>query len=262
LSKLTRASPDCYAEVEVGAEEAWKTTTKNNSTTPVWNETHDFIVTDFDQCITVTVQDHDVGSDDEVGMGVTTVRDILTAGGEQELGLVLKGEDTDGKVSIKGHFYHFEADNSSLSASDHKGDGRLCGLISILIANATGIKGQREELNPSVVVTWGEGHRYQTAVKTDAPGTDINNPTFEQNFRIPVTTDLVGSSASSFRVSIFNKETEIGGTDVPFSALFDAPDMTLQDSFDIGDGAKVRASICLRGVKAATGQESLPHREK
>jgi Ca2+-dependent lipid-binding protein len=258
FSKLTRASPDCYAEVEVGAEEAWKTSVKNNSTSPAWGETHDFVVTDFDQCITVTVRDHDVGSDDEVGLGVTTVREILTAGGSQELGLLLKDEETGGKVAIKAEFFHFEADKGSFSASAHKGDGRLCGLISVLVANATGIKGAREELNPSVVVTWGEGHRYQTAIKADAPGTDINNPGFEQNFRIPVTADLVGGNANSFRISVFNKETEVGGTDVPFSALLEAPDLTLTDNFDIGGGTKVRASICLRGVKAA--DVSLPQR--
>ncbi|KAH7310657.1 hypothetical protein B0I35DRAFT_439487 [Stachybotrys elegans] len=263
LSKLTRASPDCYAEVEVGGEEAWRTTTKDNTTTPAWGETHDFVVTDFDQCITVTVMDHDVGSDDEVGVGVTTIKEMLTAGGTQELSLVHKGTETDGKVSIKCHFYHFEPDSSSFSAFDHKGDGRLCGLINILVANVTGIKGHREELTPSVVVTWGEKHRFQTAVKTDAPGTDINNPTFDQSFRLPVTSDLVGSSAESFRISCFNKEVEIGGIDIPFKDVLEAPDMTLQDSFDIGGGAKVRASICMRGVQAASGQEiSLPQREK
>jgi Ca2+-dependent lipid-binding protein len=88
FAKLTRASPDCYAEIEVGAEPAWKTSTKNNTTTPAWGETHDFVVTDYDQVIKVTVSDHDVNSDDEVGVGITTVRDILLAGGKQDLSLL------------------------------------------------------------------------------------------------------------------------------------------------------------------------------
>ena len=49
LSKLTRSAPDSYAKVSVGAEEAWKTSTKNNTTHPTWNETHDFIVTDVSE---------------------------------------------------------------------------------------------------------------------------------------------------------------------------------------------------------------------
>lgn len=263
FSKLTRASPDCYAEVEVGAEPAWRTTTKNNTTTPTWGETHDFVVTDFDQCIKVGVQDHDVGSDDEVGVAVTTVKEMLMAGGKQELGLVHKGEETSGKVSLACQFFQFTADEGSLSASHHKGDGRLCGIVTVLVAGAFGIKGQREELHPSVVVTWGSKHRFQTVIKADAPGTDISNPAFDQNFRIPVTTDMVGSGAEGLRIACMNKEAEMGGVDVPFADLLKAPNMTLEDNFDVGGGTTVRASISLRSLKAAGLQEmELPQREK
>jgi len=265
LSKLTRASPDCYAKVEVGAEAAWKTSVKNNTTSPAWGETHDFVVTDFDQCITIDVEDQDVGSDDEVGLAVTTVKEILLAdGGRQELGLVRKGEETDGKVAITARFFQFAADAASFSASDHKGDGRLCGLATILVAGAFGIKGQREELSPSVVVTWGDKHRFQTVVKTDAPGTDISNPSFAQNFRIPITADMVGgSNAQGFRITLMNKGKEMGSADVPFADVLKAPSMILQDKFDVGNGATVRASICLRGVSAATMQEmAMPQRQK
>jgi Ca2+-dependent lipid-binding protein len=263
FSKLTRASPDCFAEVDVGAEEGWRTTTKNNTTTPTWNETRDFVVTDFDQCIKVDVEDHDVGSNDEVGIAVTTVKEILGAGGKQELALVHKDEPTDGKISVAAKFYQFAADGGSFSASEHKGEGLLCGLLTILIAGAFGIKGQREELNPSVVVTWGEKHRFQTVIKTDAPGTDINNPVFDQQFRIPVTAEMVGSGTESLRISCLNKEAEIGGLDIPFADLLKAPNLTLQDKFDVGSGTTVRASICLRGVITATKQEiALAQREK
>lgn len=261
LSKLTRASPDCYAEVGVGAEAPWRTSTKNNSTTPTWGETHDFVVTDFDQCIKVDVQDHDVGSDDQVGLAVTTVKEILMAGGKQELAMVHKGEETDGKVAVACQFFQFAADGGSFSASDHKGDGRLCGLVTVLIAGAFGIKGQREQLNPSVVVTWGKNHRFQTVVKSDAPGTDISNPAFDQHFRIPVTTDMVGSGAENLRIICMNKEAEMGGADVSFADLLKAPDMTLQDNFDVGGGATVRASISLRGLKTSSLEEmTLPQR--
>lgn len=260
FSKMTRAHPDCYAEVEVGAEEAWRTSTKNNTTSPAWNETHDFVVTDFDQCIKVELQDHDVGSDDLVGLGITTVRDLITAGGKQELSLVKKGEETDGKISLACEFFDFAATADSFSSSSHKGDGKLCGLVSILVAGAFGIKGQREVLQPSVVVTWGSKHRFQTAIKKDAPGLDINNPVFDQHFRILVTADMA-SSGESLRISCFDKDNEVGGVDVPFDDILKAPNMTLEDNFDVGNGATVRASICLRGVTAGnTGDIELTHR--
>ena len=82
LSKLTRASPDCYATVQVGAEPEWRTTTKNNTTTPTWGETHDFVVSDFDQHVILNVHDHDVGSDDHVGLATVSIKDLMLAGGK------------------------------------------------------------------------------------------------------------------------------------------------------------------------------------
>jgi Ca2+-dependent lipid-binding protein len=259
FSKLTRASPDCYAEVEVGAEPAWRTSTKNNTTRPAWGERHDFVVTDFDQCIKVTVSDHDVNSDDEVGVAVTTVREILVAGGKMELGMLHKGEESEGKVALSCDFFQFTPeDGGSFSASSHIGEGLMSGLISVLIAGAFGIKGARETLRPSIVVTYGDKHRFQTAVKTDAPGTDINNPTFDQQFRIPVTGDM---KSGTLRIACMDKETEVGAVEVPFADLEKASDMTLTDNFDVDNGAKVRASICLRGLRHASIQDmTLPQR--
>lgn len=263
FNKLTGAAPDCYATIEVGAEDPWKTTTKNNTNRPSWNETHDFVVSDFAQCIKVDVKDEDVNSDDQVGVAVTTIRDILLAGGSQELPLVLNGEETDGRVSISCQYFKFVPDAGSLTASDHKGDGRLSGIATVLISGAFGIKGQREDLKPSVVITWGEAQRFQTAIKTDAPGTDISNPAFDQAFRIPITTDLAGSSADNIRLSLLDGEKEIGAVDIPFANVANAPDRVLQQKFDVGNGATIRASIHLRGVvPGELPQASLPSRPK
>ncbi|KAL3425248.1 Extended synaptotagmin-2 [Phlyctema vagabunda] len=261
LSKLTRASPDTYCNVGVGAEEVWRTSTKNNTTNPAWNEVHDFVVTDLNQCIKVDLQDHDVGSDDQIGVAVTTVKDILSASGKQELSLVHKEQPVEGKISVSCKFYHFGGEDSSFSASDHSAEGLLCGVATVLVAGAFNISGKREELNPSVVVTWGEKHRFQTASKTDAPGSDISNPTFDQSFRIPVTPDMVSSGAQSFRITLMDKKVEVGSIDVPLSDVLKSPDMILQNKFDVGGGATVRASICLRGIVPATMEEiNLPQR--
>ncbi|TVY83490.1 Extended synaptotagmin-2 [Lachnellula suecica] len=263
LSKLTRDSPDAYCKVAVGAEETWQTTTKNNTTSPVWNEVHDFVVTDFDQCITIDMFDEDVGSDDHIGFAATTVRDLLSASGKQELSMVRKEKPVPGKIALSSKFYRFAAEDSSFSASDHSAEGLLCGVATILIAGAFDIPGNRKELNPSVIVTWGEKHHFQTAIITDAPGTDINNPAFDTTFRISTTAAMVGSGAQGFRIALMNKKVEIGSVEVPLSDIIKAPDMTLQNQFDVGSGAKVRASICLRGIMPATMEEThLPLRQK
>ncbi|KAM0723853.1 hypothetical protein Q7P37_000843 [Cladosporium fusiforme] len=264
ISKITRAAPDCYTKASVGAEPAWQTGTKNNTVHPSWNESHDFVVTDYDQCIKVELFDEDVNGDDELGLAVTTVKEILLCpGGKKELALTDKDTETGGKVSIACEYFPLAAEGNSFSSSTHSSEGSLCGIATVLIAGAYGIKGQREDLTPSVKVNWGEEHKFQTIVKTDAPGTDINNPSFDQSFRIPLTTTMAGSSAGKFQISLLNGEKEVGSIDVPFSDVASAPDMTLQDRFDVGGGTTVRASISLRGLGAAHGHEettTLPHR--
>lgn len=258
FAKLTRAAPDCYAKVDLGAEPSWQTSTKDNTVNPSWNETHDFVVSDFNQCIKVHVFDKDVNGDDEVGLGVTTVQEILQHGGKQELALELDGESTGGKVSITCEYFKLEADGGkSFTSSSHKGDGRVSGIASVLVASAN-IKGQREQLKPSVKVTWGKEHTFQTAIQSDAPGTDINNPSFNTNFRIPITTN---AGSESFRIALLNGEQEVGVVDVPFADVQNAEGMKLPNQFDVGGGQSVKASISLMGLTTANAQEmTLPRR--
>ncbi|KAI6958279.1 hypothetical protein KC366_g17767 [Hortaea werneckii] len=262
LAKITRAAPDCYVKTTVGAEAPWQTATKNNTTTPNWHESHDFIVSDIDQVLTLDVNDEDWNGDDDVGQAQTTVREILAAGGQMELDMLHRGKETGGKISFKCEYFEFEPETGSFTSSDHKGDGHYCGLATVLISRGYDLKGKREELKPSVVITWGDKHRFQTAQKSDAPGTDINNPPFDQGFRIPLTNDLV-SKGQSFRLALMNGQQEVGSVDVPFEDVKNAPNMILENKFDVGDAQTIRASFCLRGLKGADYKEmQLPDRSK
>lgn len=263
FAKVTRAAPDCYAKTQVGAEVEHRTQTINNKHTPAWNETHDFVVSDMDQCVKVEVYDHDVNGDDEIGMAVTTVKDSVKSGGRLELPLVTKkGEETGGQISLSFEYFDYVPTPDSFNATQHKGEGKDCGLATILIANARGIKGNRETLKPSVKVTWGEKNTFQTAQKSDAPGTDINNPSFDQNFRIPIDSlgGMISSKSEDFRIVLLDGEKEVGSVSVPFADVQKSPEMTLQQDFDVGNGAKVRAEIQLRGM--GTKEKQLPQRPK
>lgn len=249
LAKIVKDVPDCYCKVSVGAEEEWRTSTKKNDHDPEWNETHDFLVADFEQTISLDIQDDDMGADDDIGMGHISIKDILLGGGTKEIALTHKGEQTQARVTVHAQFFNFIAEPEALSASHSQGEGQLCGLATVLVASALGLQGQRDEIQPSVKVSWG-GKEFRTAVKTYTPGTDIFNPSFDQAFRIPITRDMV-SNPGPFRVSLLNKEAETGAIEIPFADVQSGQDLSIADAYDIGSGATVRVAISLRGLQLA-----------
>jgi Ca2+-dependent lipid-binding protein len=252
LAKVVKDIPDCYVKVNVGAEAEWRTSTQKNSTEPVWNETHDFLVADFEQAIGVDIKDDDLAGDDDIGIGYTTIKQVLLNGGEHEIALTHKDTPTDAKLTIRAKFYHFVADRFTLSADaneqGHTKDS-VCGLVTILVASALNLSGDKDDLNPSVEVTWG-GKKFQTAAKTYTPGTDIFNPSFDQAFKFHLTADMV-ANPGAFRIALMNRKHEAGSVEVPFEDILGAEGMTIADSFDVGSGASVRASISVHGVQRA-----------
>jgi Ca2+-dependent lipid-binding protein len=249
LSKIIKDVPDCYVKVNVGAEEEWRTSVQKNNHEPEWNETHDFLVADFEQAIAVDIQDDDLVGDDDIGLGLTTIKEVLLNGGSHELSLTHQGEATNAVLSIRAEFHHFVADANLLTAQAGGSRDQTCGLVTILVAGAFGLSGQRDELNPSVKVTWGE-KTFQTAAKAYTPGTDIYSPSFDQAFSFAVTSDMV-ANPGNFKISLMNKTDEAGSIEVPFQDVLDAPGLVKEDNFDVGSGATVRASISIHGLQLA-----------
>ncbi|KAK2607622.1 hypothetical protein N8I77_006285 [Diaporthe amygdali] len=249
LNKIIKDVPDCYCKVTVGAEDEWRTSTKKDEINPEWNETHDFLVADNDQEIVIDVQDEDLGSDDDIGIATTSVKQILLEGGSQELQLVHKGEPTDAKVTVRAEFYNFVDDAGILSSQGSGEEGQIVGLATVLIGSVSGLQGQRDELNPSVKISWGE-KEFLTAAKSYTPGTDIFNPSFDQAFRIPLTSASL-ANPESFKISLLNKKDETGAFEIPFSDILQAPGLIKEENFAVGLGVTVRASISLRALKLA-----------
>lgn len=249
LAKIVKDIPDCYCKVTLGAELEWRTSVKKNDTDPEWNETHDFLVADHDQQILIDIQDDDLGGDDDIGVASTTVKEILLNGGSQELALSHKGEPTGAKIFVRASFFNFVHDANVIKSTRSQNEGEIVGLATVLIASALGLQGQREDLNPSIKVTWG-AKEFNTVAKSYSPGTDIFNPSFDQAFRIPVTADLIASPAN-FKISLMNKKSETGSVEIPFDDVLRAPDLVKEETFDVGSGATVRASISLRGLQPA-----------
>ncbi|KAK3333041.1 hypothetical protein B0T19DRAFT_398766 [Cercophora scortea] len=249
FKRLTRDVPDCFVKVSLSAEPQWRTATVKDEHNPAWNETHDFIVSDHDQIIEADIQDDDLAGSDDIGIAATTVKQLLLAGGRQELAVRHNEQETDHKLTVSGKFLHLVPDATSLS-EDSASPTDILGLLTVLVASVRGITGKREDLQPSVKVTWGDNLAFRTAIKTDAPGTDIENPSFDQAFRIPVTAGMVPGGAP-VRIALMDKEEERGVVEVSLEELLAAPELAMQQDFDVGGGAKVRAGVYLRGTKLA-----------
>ncbi|KAK4216430.1 hypothetical protein QBC37DRAFT_90497 [Rhypophila decipiens] len=245
FKKLVHDEPDCFVKVLVSAEQQWRTKTIQNNRHPEWNETNDFVVSDYEQQVELDVDDDDTASDDDIGVGAITVKKLLLDGGRQELGLSHKEAPIPGKIKLSSRFLGFVPDASSLS-SEEPG---IHGLLTILVASALGIPGRREELKPSVAVTWGS-NKFRTAIKTDIPGSDVQNPSFDQAFRIPLQAGAL-TGAAPVRIALMDGTTETGAIEVKLEDVLAAPDLVLQKDFAIGggDGPVVRAAIVLRGTK-------------
>jgi len=245
FKKLAHDVPDCFVKVLLSPEGEWRTKTVMNSRDPEWNETHDFLISDHDQQIELDIDDDDTASDDDIGIAVTTVKKLLLDGGRQELSLAHKEEPIEGKVKLHAEFLKFVPDASSLK----KQEAGTQGLLTVLVASALGIQGQRQDLKPSVAVTWGT-NAFRTAVKTDMLGTDIHNPAFDQAFRVPLVAGSI-DGAAPVRIALMDGNNEKGSVEISLDEVLAAPDLTVQKDFELGGagGAVVRAAVVLRGLE-------------
>lgn len=246
LKKLMHDEVDCYADASLGAE-TFRTKTIDNNRNPQWNETHGFLLSDHDQVVSVEVSNKDTAtSDDALGKASVTVKDLLLSNGVVELPLALNDQPTDGRVRIRGQYMEFVADPASLSS---QAEGTH-GILSVLVASVHNIRGDRAALKPSVKVVWGNSN-FRTAIKSDSPGADVQNPSYDVAYTVPLTASVTVSGAAPVRLSLMDGETEVGAVDVPLEQVLGAPDMFLAQDFQLQNGAVIRAAVVIRGTKAA-----------
>lgn len=246
--------PDCFANVSVGAETVFRTTTKKDSIKPMWNETHDFLVADYDQNVVIEVRDEDLGENDAMGKATITVKKLLLAGGTQDLPLLRSDlPDSRARVSVRAQFFHLVDDKNTLLSAQDAGDTEIVGLATVLVASALNLQGNRDDLKPSVKVAWGSDPKqtFTTATKTYTPGTDIFNPVFDQGFRVPITKEML-ANPPGFEITLMNgTEEKVGSVELPFEKVLNAEGSLVEGEMDVGGGVKVRAQISVRGLQLA-----------
>ncbi|KAK4159966.1 hypothetical protein QBC43DRAFT_326183 [Cladorrhinum sp. PSN259] len=246
LKKLVHDTPDCFVKVKAGGVE-WKTQTVKDNRHPEWNQTQDFLISDEDQVVEIDVKDDDTVSDDNIGIAGVAIKTLMASEGKRmELELVHKGEKTEGKVALSGQWLQFVPEWTSPAEVK---DGEIAGLVTILIARVLGIEGERRGLKPAVAVSWGE-QKFQTGVPSDTPGVDLNNPSYDVVYRVPIVKGVDLAGGVPIKIALLNDGQETGVVEIPLDQVLSAPGLSLESEFALsGSSAKVRAAVYVRGTK-------------
>lgn len=239
--------PDTYCQVKVGATKAWRTSTKKNSTSPQWHEMKDFLLSDHDQKIEISVSDDDLAGDDDLGSGSMTVGELLLAGSIADVPLHVNKRDTGAKISIKCDVHQFVSDLASLESPGNEKDGLYSGILTILVAYATNIPGARDKIRPHCKVTFGD-QKFDTPTVADNPGMDPNNPAFDSAFRVLLDAKLA-TQQSDINLTLMDYKEKLGTVTIPWSDVVRAPQATLTDRFKLGNGAAIHARVSICGTK-------------
>lgn len=246
---LIKDVPDVYCMLKFGANPTWNTSTKNNDETPEWNEEHDFLLSDHDQLVTVELYDSDFGSDTNLGKAEITVGDLLLAGKSAAMALIPKGEKepSDAVVNISCEILNFTTDPTSLqvepSGEEHQTNN---GLLTVLVPGAYKLVGAREEMKTQVFVDVGDQQAMGPLVM-DMPGIDVNNPCSDIMMRVLLTPEIV-AEAPDIKVTLKNDGEPIGEFAIPFADVMGAPEMSVEEVFDVESGGTVKAKAYLLGI--------------
>lgn len=250
--------PDAFCKIRIGASEIWQTSTKNNDVSPDWNETKDYLLSDVEQLVTIDVVDDDLAGDDKLGSGSIQVKDILLQGKTADVKLFTVDKETKEKtetgasITLKADILHFVPDTTSFEQEQHKAEGLYVGLLTIIIAGAKKVPGDRAEIAPNVKVEFGDS-KFATPMVMDVPGMDPNNPAFDMAFRIPLTAEMAAAK-SDITLALFDKKSKLASKVISFDSILEAPGLNLTsvdspDFYTFDNGTSLSASIGVSGLK-------------
>eukprot|EP00178_Gracilaria_changii_P012125 TRINITY_DN3422_c0_g1_i1.p1 TRINITY_DN3422_c0_g1~~TRINITY_DN3422_c0_g1_i1.p1 ORF type:complete len:474 (-),score=82.13 TRINITY_DN3422_c0_g1_i1:285-1706(-) len=238
--------PDVYCKIRFGANEIWKTATKNNDTTPEWKERRDYLLADHDQMLKITAYDSDIGKDDDLGSGSITVGNLLLAGKTADIPLKKEDEDTGATVTVTCTIYEFTDDTVSFEMPNHREKGLLCGMATVLVPGASNIPGPKEEAASKVKLNFGS-MEFLSPIIFDNPGVDALNPPYDWIVRIPLTYRIVDETPD-FEFTLMNGKKVLGSTTVPFTEVLGTHNNTMTETREMEEGASLSFRVVVNGV--------------
>lgn len=248
--QLFKDIPDVFCRVRVGAHDEWNTSVVKDSVDPVWNETKDFLLSDHDQKIHLTVYDSDFTTrDDLLGEAFITVGNLLLEGRTKRLSLVTENVDVGATVEINIEVLPFTSDQSSLDDEEFGGENKYCGLVTVLVSRVQNLPVSRAEAASCVKVDM-FGESFTTMVVKDSPPIDPLNPIYDKTFVAALPQDKV-QDAPDIIFTLVNHCTKLGSVTVPFADVRAAEGGVLDLEAKLGNEAVIHARLIVHGVRSA-----------
>lgn len=238
--------PDVFCKLTMGAYPEVRTKAINNETEPQWNESFDFLLSDHDQRIEIEAIDDDLAGDDKLGTAMVTVNELLLAGNSKDLPFLLKDKPSGASVTVKCEIMPFSDDLNSFESELYKGKNYLCGIVTILIAGAKNIPGDKETAATMVKVKVGK-EQFQTPLMMNVPGVDALNPPFDASFRVLLTSELA-ADAPDISFTLISRKDTLGTLDFKFNDVVKAPSHTIIGEHPIGDGPTLNLKVNIAGL--------------
>lgn len=246
--------PDCYVVASMGNAKH-RTATIKDDLNPVWDETIDFLLCDFDQVIHMDVIDEDGGPldpDDFLGAADVTVGQVLLQNGQTTIELLDEGgKPTNARITVGVQRVDLTENLASLSASAMEGHANeISGLLTVLIGQANNLPVDKENVSACVKLSYGN-QEFSTKLVADYAGLDSLNPFFDDVFHIPLTADLLlpEGRIKDFELILLNQNESLGVITLTHERVVSAPKCVLTEKEAIGTGgASLVYRVILRGL--------------
>lgn len=246
--------PDVCCQIRVGASATWDTSAINNSETPEWNETHDFLLSDLEQIISIDALDDDLVGDDKLGVGSINVKELLQKGKTAEVKLcdAPGGKPTGASVTVKADIYNCVPNINSFEQAEPNAKDRMVGLLTVIVAGVKKVPGDRGSLASSVKVSFA-GQEFATPVVTDVPGLDPCNPALDTAFRVPLTSEMAAAK-SDIELMLYDGKSKTAAKVFSFDQIIGAPGLNVSsvdspDMFALENGATLQARVSVCGLE-------------
>lgn len=227
--------PDVYCLVKLGSQSQWRSSTIKDDLSPKWNESKDFLLSHTDQIVTVDAWDEDKGrldDDDYLGTAEVTICDMLLEGQTIEVELMEKvkglNKGTGAYLTLACDICKFTQKNISSIKNVKSSEDKICGLLTVVIAQALNLHCKKEDAASSVKVIFGK-QEYVTGIVVDAEGIDALNPVYDAGFHIPLTATPKSDSAVKL-VLINGKNSVLGEIEIKLKELEEAQEFTLSET--------------------------------